>query len=318
MDKIVVLDANTIPRTHPLQRPAIPHEWVEYEHTAPGELVERCAGASVIATNKCRLTREVLTQLPAVRLIAELATGYNNIDIDCCRERGIAVATIQGYSTQSVAEHTLTMMLMLSRSMLTCRRAMERGEWIGAASFNLLPGPLVDLHGRTLTIVGSGSIGRRIAELAQAFGMQVLRAEHRGAPRVREGYTPFAEALAAADFLSLNCPLTPETAGLIGAAELAAMKPTAFVINNARGGVVNEAELVAALRAGRIAGAATDVASSEPLTADNPLASALELENLIITPHQAWMSEDSLRDFSRQFAANVEAFFRGEQLRRIV
>lgn len=318
MEKLVYLDANTIPPTHPLIRPNIEHEWVEYQSTRPEELVERCRDATIITTNKCKLTRDVLSQLPKLKLIAELATGYNNIDVDYCKQKGIAVATIQGYSTKSVAEHTLTMMLMLSRSMIKCRRAMENRNWVNAQSFNLLPGPLIDLDGKTLTIIGSGHIGSRIAEIAMPFGMNVVKAEHRGAESVRDGYTAFEDAIARADYISCNCPLTKQTTNLITAKEIATMKKTVYIINNARGGVINEQDLVDAVVQGRIAGAATDVASSEPLTPEHPFVKVLDLENFIITPHQAWMSEASLEDFCRQFAENIEAFFKGEMLRRIV
>lgn len=318
MEKIVHLDAIAIPKDFPMPRPSFEHEWISYENTPYEKIVERCKDATIVVTNKCKMTAEVLSQLPKVKFIAELATGYNNIDIDYCKEHGIGVATIQGYSTDSVAEHTLTMMLMLARSMLPTRKLMEKGLWVNANCFCQLPFPIVDLKGKTLTIVGSGAIGSRIGELAKAFKMNVLKAEHRNATSVREGYTAFSDAIAQADFISVNCPLNAETNNLITSKEMATMKPNVVIVNNARGGVVNEADLVEALENGKIGGAAADVSSVEPLTPDHPYVKLQQNPKFILTPHQAWMSEACLEELCRQFLENIEAFAKGETVRRIV
>lgn len=318
MEKIVHLDAIAIPAEYPMPRPDFEHEWVSYETTAYEDIAERCKDATIVVTNKCRMSAEVLKQCPKVKFIAELATGYNNIDIDYCREHGIGVATIQGYSTASVAEHALTMMLMLSRSMIKTRKKMEQGLWVNANCFCQLPYPIVDLNGRTLTVIGSGAIGSRIGDLARAFGMKVLKAEHRSATTIRPGYTPFAEAIAAADFISVNCPLNAETTNLITAKEMAAMKPDVIIINNARGGVINEQDLTEAVLNGTIGGAAADVASVEPLTPDHPYVKLQNNDNFLLTPHQAWMSADCLVELCRQFKENLEAFHAGKSVRRIV
>ena len=318
MHRIVALDAISIPKAFPLPRPSFEHEWISYETTKYEEIVPRAQDATIIITNKCRLDRAVLEQLPRLQFIAELATGYNNIDVDYCKERGIGVATIQGYSTQSVAEHTLTMMLMLSRNMLITRKAMEEGLWVNANCFCQLPAPIHDLYGKTLTVVGNGAIGTKIADLARAFGMRTLKAEHKGAASVREGYTAFEEALKEADFISVNCPLNASTQNLITLKEMQLMKRSVCIVNNARGGVVNEADLITALKDGVIAGAAADVSSKEPLTPDHPYAAALKLNNFILTPHQAWMSDACLVELCRQFGENIEAFNEGRKVRRIV
>ena len=318
MEKIVVTDAISIPKAYPLPRPSFEHEWVSYETTTPDELVDRVKDATIIVTNKSRLTAEVLSQCPKVKFIAELATGYNNIDIDYCKEHGIGVANIQGYSTDSVAEHAITMMLMLSRSMIKTRKEMENGLWVNANCFCQLPYPVVDLAGRTLTVIGSGSIGSRVGAIASAFNMKVLKAERRGAQSVRDGYTRFEDAIAQADFISVNCPLTPDTTNLITSKEIATMKKSVFIINNARGGVVNENDLVEAIVSGAIAGAGADVASVEPLTADHPYVKLQNNDNFLLTPHQAWMSHDCLQALVKQFGENLEAFHKGESLRRIV
>ena len=318
MEKIVHLDAIAIPKEFPLPRPDFAHEWISYESSPYETLVERCRDATIVVTNKCRMTAEVLSQCPKVKFIAELATGYNNIDIDYCKEHGISVATIQGYSTNSVAEHTLTMMLMLARSMIKTRKRMEDGLWVNADCFCQKPYPIVDLQGHTLTVIGSGAIGSRIGELAQVFGMKVLKAEHRSATTVRPGYTAFADAIAQADFISVNCPLNAETTNLLSAAEFKLMKPSVVIVNNARGGVVNEQDLVSAIEQGTIGGAAADVASVEPLPADHPYVKLLKNDNFILTPHQAWMSDACLEELCRQFKENLDAFAQGKSLRRIV
>ncbi len=318
MEKIVHTDAIAIPAQYPLPRPSFEHEWVSYETTTAEELVDRVKDATIIVTNKSQLTAEVLAQCPKLKFIAELATGYNNIDIEYCKAHGIGVANIQGYSTDSVAEHAITMMLMLSRSMIKTRKKMEDGLWVNANCFCQLPYPIVDLKGRTLAIVGSGAIGSRIGEIAKAFGMNVLKAERRSASSVRPGYTAFAEAVAQADVLTVNCPLNADTNNLITTDVIRTMKKSVIIINNARGGVVNEQDLVDAILNGDIAGAAADVASVEPLTEDHPYVKLQNNDNFILTPHQAWMSHDCLVALVKQFQENIEAFHKGESLRRIV
>lgn len=318
MEKIVHTDAIAIPAQYPLPRPSFEHEWVSYETTTAEELVDRVKDATIIVTNKSQLTAEVLAQCPKLKFIAELATGYNNIDIEYCKAHGIGVANIQGYSTDSVAEHAITMMLMLSRSMIKTRKKMEDGLWVNANCFCQLPYPIVDLKGRTLAIVGSGAIGSRIGEIAKAFGMNVLKAERRSASSVRPVYTAFAEAVAQADVLTVNCPLNADTNNLITTDVIRTMKKSVIIINNARGGVVNEQDLVDAILNGDIAGAAADVASVEPLTEDHPYVKLQNNDNFILTPHQAWMSHDCLVALVKQFQENIEAFHKGESLRRIV
>lgn len=318
MEKIVHLDAIAIPAEFPLPRPNIEHEWVSYQITPHELIAERCADATVVVTNKCRMTAENMAKMPKLKLIAELATGYNNIDIEYCRAHNIAVNTIQGYSTLSVAEHSLTMMLMLSRSFIPTHKKMAEGLWVNANCFCQKPYSLIDLNGRTLTVIGSGAIGSRIGELAKAFGMKVLKAEHKNAATIRPGYTKFEEAIAEADFISVNCPLTPETNNLIGTKEFAMMKPSVFVINNGRGGIVNEADWVEAILSNKIAGGAADVSSIEPLSTDHPFVKLQQSDKFILTPHQAWMSDDCLVELCRQFKENVDSFFEGKKVRRIV
>jgi len=315
--RIVFLDAASLIAT--LRRPAFAHEWLEHARTAPGEVVARLAGAAIAVVNKVRLDAATIAQLPQLRMVAIAATGTNNVDLDACRARGIAVANIRGYAEHTVPEHAIALMLALSRNLIAWRESLQAGRWQESEQFCLFDHPIRDLHGATLTIVGSGSLGDGVARLAEAFGTRVLKAERRGAASCREGYTPFAEALAAADIVSLHCPLTAATQGLIGEPELRAMKASALLINTARGGLVDEAALVRALREGWIAGAGFDVLSQEPPRDGNPLLAPelLALPNFLLTPHVAWASRPAMQALADQLIDNIEAFARGEPQNRV-
>lgn len=307
--KIVFLDRNSI--IADIRRPAFPHEWVDYDQTRPGEVVARIRDASIVITNKVKLPGEVLAQAPAVKLIAVAATGTDNVDLAYCRAHGIVVSNIRGYAVHTVPEHAFMMMLALRRSLLGWRQDLRAGLWETAEQFCLFTRPIHDLHGSTLGLIGYGSLGRGMHRLAEAFGMRVLITEHKGAPQVREGYTPFETVLREADVISLHTPLTPETRHLIGAREFLMMKPGAILINTARGGLVDEAALVDALKSGAIAGAGFDVLSVEPPVAGNPLLQ-LDLPNFILTPHVAWSSREAMQTLANQLVDNIEAFVAGE------
>ncbi len=318
MYKIVVLDSSALPEGFALQRPDFAHEWVSYKQTAYAEIVPRSGDADMVLTSKCLFDAQVLAALPQLKYIGCLATGYNNIDVREAARRGIAVTNAQGYSTEAVAEHTVAMMFYLCRNFSATTRAVRAGSWPKSPTFWQLPGGvLTDLKGLTLTIVGCGAIGRRIAQLAEVLGMTVLRAEHKGVSEIRPGYTEFAKAISCADVISVNCPLSADTTDLIARTELAALKPNCVLINNSRGGIVNEQDLAQALRAGKLGGAGFDVASSEPLPADHPFMSLLDLDNFILTPHQAWLTRSALTDLCAQVKENLEAFVAGRRLRRV-
>jgi glycerate dehydrogenase len=309
MERIVFLDRDTLRAE--IRRPAFAHEWREYGATRAEEAVERLEGASIAIVNKVEIREAQLAQLPALRLIAVAATGTDNIDLKSCRERGVAVSNVRGYATHTLPEHVLMLMLALRRNLFSYRRDLRAGRWQGAQEFCLLDHPIRDLHGSTLGIIGYGALGRAVEQLARAFGMRTLIAEHKGATAAREGRTPFAEVLGASDIITLHAPLRDETRHLIGAAELASMQPTAVLINCARGGVVDEAALVEALLAGVIAGAGVDVLSREPPREGNALLE-LDLPNLIVTPHVAWASLEAMQALADQLVDNIEAFVRGE------
>jgi glycerate dehydrogenase len=311
MERIVFLDRNTLRAE--MRSPAFAHEWREYAQTRPAEIVERLAGASIAIVNKVRIGDAELAQLPALKLIAVAATGTDNLDLKSCRERGISVSNVRGYAAHTLPEHVLMLILALRRNLLSYQRDVRDGAWQRAEQFCLLTHPIRDLHGSTLGIVGYGALGQAVERLARAVGLRTLVAEHKGRPTAREGRTPFTEVLRVSDIVTLHTPLNDETRNLIGAAELALMRPEAVLINCARGGVVDENALVEALCAGVIAGAGVDVLSREPPREEDENALVkLDLPNLIVTPHIAWASLQAMQTLADQLVDNIEAFVRGE------
>lgn len=315
--RIVYLERDSIRAV--LRAPAFPHVWEEYPLTAPEQVVERIADASIVIVNKVQLRGDLLARLPRLQFIACAATGTDNVDLAWCREHGLPVSNIRGYAVNTVPEHVMMLMLALRRQLLVYRADVQAGRWQRSPMFCFFDHPLRDLHGSTLGLVGRGSLGQGVARLAEAFGMKVLWGEHKNAPRVREGYVPFATLLAEADAISLHCPLTADTRGMIGEAELRAMKPGAILINTARGGLVDEAALARALKEGWIAGAGFDVLSQEPPVDGNPLLAPelLTLPNFILSPHMAWASDTAMQTLADQVIDNIEAFARGEPRNRV-
>lgn len=318
MQRIVCLDRDSF--IADLRRPAFPHQWVEYPTSSAGEAVERLAGASIAITNKVPLRAEAIAALPDLRLVAVSATGTNVVELEACRARGVMVCNIRGYAAHTVPEHTFMLLLALSRNLIAYRQSVQAGRWQRSQQFCIFDHPIRDLHGATLGVVGSGSLGAGVVRLAEAFGMRVLRAERKGAATVRPGYTAFAEVLHQCDALTLHCPLGPDTRGLIGQAELRAMRPTALLINTGRGGLVDEAALVRALKEGWIAGAGFDVATAEPPPDDHPLLAPelLALPNFLLTPHVAWASRPAMQALADQLIDNLEAFVAGHPRNRVV
>jgi glycerate dehydrogenase len=314
MDSIVFLEKDSIRAT--VRRPSFPHTWTEYEKTAPEEIFERLKDATIAITNKVKLPGELLARLPKLRLIAEAATGTDNIDLAWCRDHKLPVTNIRGYAADTVPEHVFMLLLALRRQLPAYRADVAAGKWQQSPMFCLFGQPIRDLRGSTLGIFGRGSLGQGTARLAGAFGMRILWGEQKGAASVRDGYVPFETVLAEADAISLHCPLNDRTRGMIGAAELRAMKQDAVLINTARGGLVDEAALVRALKEGWIAGAGFDVLSAEPPKDGNPLLDT-ELPNLIVTPHVAWASDKAMQALADQMIANMEAFVRGEERNRV-
>lgn len=286
-----------------------------YPSTSQAQLLERVQHADVIMSNKVIVDAATIQQCPNLKLILISATGTNNIDLVQARAQGIVVCNCQGYGTSAVAQHTLTLMLALATSLLKYDRAVQQGQWNKSPIFCLLDFPIVELEGKTLGVLGYGELGQAVAKLAEAFGMKVLVGSLPNRPS-DSGRIPFTALLPQVDFLSLHCPLTEDTRDLIDAKAFDAMKPSAFLINCARGGIVNEADLADALVQGKIAGAATDVLTVEPPKEGNVLLDS-HLPNLIVTPHSAWGSVDARQRIVQQMVDNVAAFKAGQPIRQV-
>ena len=281
--------------------------------TTPANVIERLQGVSVAISNKALLNAQTLAACPELKLILVAATGTNNVDLEAARALGITVANCQGYGTPSVAQHTLGLLLALATRLVDYNKAVADGQWQQAKQFCLLDFPIVELEGKTLGLFGHGELGSAVAKLAEAFGMRVLIGQIPGRP-ARAGRLTLDELLPQVDALTFHCPLTEHTRNFIGARELALLKRGAFVVNTARGGMIDEQALADALRSGHLGGAATDVLSVEPPRDGNPLLAA-DIPRLIITPHSAWGSREARQRIVGQLAQNAEAFFKGTALR---
>ena len=284
---------------------SLPLDLALHAHTRPDETVARLQHAQIAITNKTVVDAAVMAACPQLRFIAVTATGTNNIDMAAARARGIAVANVEGYGTQAVAQHTFALLLALTNRVLDYSRDARNGRWSASPTFCLMDYPVRDLAGSTLGIIGYGELGRAVARLGEAFGMQVLVAEGEAGPQ--PGRTPLPELLARADVVSLHTLLGPRTQKLINATTLAQMKRGALLVNTARGGLIDEAALVEALRSGQLGGAALDVLAVEPPPVDHPLL-ASNLPNLIVTPHCAWVSRGARQRLLEATVANIRRF----------
>ena len=306
---IVFLDSTAIPKHIPIPRPSFPHNWVEYEYTSEKQTIERAKDADIIITSKVILSREVLQQLPKLKLIALTATGTNNVDLDAAKELGVTVKNVTGYSVTTVPEHVLGMIFALKHSLAGWQRDQITGKLTESKQFCYFDYPITDVKGSTLGVFGKGCLGTEVGRLANAVGMKVLYAEHKDATVCREGYTPFDEVLKQADIVTLHCPLTETTKNLMNAEALSKMKKGAFLINTGRGPLIDELALVDALKTGHLGGAALDVMVKEPPEKDNPLILAAKtMPNLIITPHIAWASDSAVTTLTKKVAQNIEDF----------
>ncbi|WP_394128021.1 D-2-hydroxyacid dehydrogenase [Vibrio hepatarius] len=315
---VVFLDRATIPLQIELPQLPFDHQWIEYDLTSPDQIVERLQDAQIVITNKVVLDRDVLSQLPKLKMIAISATGFNNVDVQCCQELDIVVANVQGYATQSVPEHVIAMMFALKRNLKGYHNDIAAGEWQRNKQFCFFTHPISDTAGSTLGVIGRGALGQATAALAKALGMQVLFAERKGAEQCREGYVPFEQVLATSDVVTLHCPLNEQTRHLIGRQELNSMKPSSIIINTGRGGLVDEEALIDALKQGVIRGAGFDVFTDEPADESNSLIANMHLPNLLLTPHIAWGSDSSIQNLANILIDNIVAFVEGRQRNRVV
>ena len=308
MLKIVFLDAATVGDT-PLEPIARLGALTCYERSTPEEALARVGDCEVLIVNKVRVTRELLAAAPRLRLVCEAATGVNNIDLDACAERGIPVKNVAGYSTESVVQATWMHILSLAGNAPYFDGRVKDETYSQSGLFTDVTRPFVELSGKRMGIIGMGTIGHRVAEVAQAFGMIVSYFSTSGTRHCTDfPALELDELLATSDVVSIHAPLNGRTRGLIGAAELARMKPTAFLVNMGRGGIVDEAALAAAIDAGTIAGAALDVFVTEPLPADNPLLHVAHPERFRFTPHTAWASVEARGRLIAAIADHIRTF----------
>lgn len=291
-------------------------ELVLHDVTAPDQVTARMAGFDVVIVNKVRLTADHFTD-PQLKLILVAATGTDNVDKAAATAAGVVVCNVTAYGTPTVAQHTLLLMLLLATQAARYQADVRVGRWSQSPMFCLMDYPIIELSGRTLGLIGYGELGRHVATLAQAFGMQVLVMGRAGVT-YSDGTqrVDFATLLARADFVSLHCLLNKDTEHLMNADAFAAMKPGAFLVNTARGGLVDEAALIAALETGHLGGAGLDVVSVEPPPADLPLL-ACQHPNLIITPHSAWAAQDARQRIVDILRDNLDAFIEGAPINRV-
>ena len=310
--KIVVLDGHTLnPGDNPWDEVAAFGDFVCHARTPAAQILERAQGADILLTNKTPLDAKIIAQLPALKFISVLATGYNVVDVKAARARGIPVSNVPIYGTDTVAEYVFALLLNFYRQPQLHSGLVAKGDWTAGGEWTFWRTPLTELAGRTMGIVGFGRIGRRVGELAATFKMKVLANNtHQGdAPSYPFEWRELPQLFAESDVVSLHCNLTPENTGLVNAELLGRMKKQAYLINTSRGPLVNEADLALALKNGTIAGAALDVVSKEPITAENPL---LNAPNLTLTPHIAWATLEARRRLMKITAGNIAAFIAGK------
>lgn len=287
-----------------------------YDRTAPGDVIERCLGAEAVLTNKVVLTDDVMQALPQLKYIGVMATGYNVVDIDAARRRGIVVTNVPAYSTPSVAQMVFAHLLNITNQVALHDRQVHEGRWAGNRDFCFYSAPLIELAGKQMGIVGLGQTGSAVAKIALALGMRVMAFTSKAQESLPEGITKGSldEVFATSDVVSLHCPLTPDTKHIVNAERLATMKPSAIVINTGRGPLVDEQHLADALNRGIIAAAAVDVLSTEPPAADNPLLTA---RNCHITPHIAWASQAARARLIHTLTDNLKGYISGNVVNNV-
>jgi len=308
--RIVVLDGYTM-NTGDLSWDALQRlgDCQIHDRTEAGQTLERAAGAQIVLTNKVVFDREVMESLPDLKYIGVTATGYNVVDLPAARELGVTVTNVPTYATASVAQFTFALLLELAHRAGRHGWTVREGKWTACPDFCYWDTTQIELAGLTLGLVGFGRIGQTVGQLGMAFGMNVIAHDVVQPPTNWIHYVDLDTIFRDSDVVSLHCPLTADNEKLVNAERLATMKPTAFLINTARGPLVDEQDLAAALKSGNLAGAALDVLTVEPPAADNPL---LKLDNCLVTPHMAWASRASRQRLINIVVANIQAFIKGE------
>jgi len=306
--KICFLDRSTIRDDIIIRAPDFNYEWMEYQGTSAAEIIGRLEGIDIVITNKVPIDADILTACPKLKMVTVAATGTDHIDLDACHKRGVVVSNIRNYALTSVPEHVISMMLMLRREVLQYRAEVIKGRWQQANSFCFFDKPIHDLAGATLGIIGFGALGQATARMAHTLGMKVIF--HTRSSKQSEVATQvdLNTLLQSADIISCHCALTPDTHHLLNAAAFAQMKPNAIVINAARGAIVDEAALAHAIKSRQIAAAGIDVLPKEPPAIDSPLMKLAGQNNVILTPHIAWASQEAMQALSDQLIDNIESF----------
>ncbi len=309
--KVVFLDRATISPQTVLKALPFAHSLEVFEQTPSDLIAARIADADIVIANKVCLNAADLRHARHLKMIAIAATGTDNVDLQTCRELGIVVSNIQNYATHAVPEHTFALIFALRRSLVAYRDAVRAGRWLQANQFCFFDFPIRDLRGSTLGIIGDGALGRAVADIGRALGLRVLFSAHKGRDDMGSLYTPLREVLETSDILSLHCPLTAATRNLIDEPEFLQMRRKPLLINTARGGLVNEAALVAALKSGLISGAGFDVVTQEPMPASHPFQEVLGHPGFLLTPHVAWASDEAIQALADQLVGNIAAFQAG-------
>ncbi|MGF6873572.1 D-2-hydroxyacid dehydrogenase [Paraburkholderia sp. MM5477-R1] len=309
--KIVFLDRATIPPSIRLKELPFAHELQLFDRTSGDEIGQRIRDADIVITNKVKLSAADLSAAEKLKLVAIAATGSDNVDLQTCTDRNIAVCNVRNYATHTVPEHTFALIFALRRSLVAYRDAVRVGRWAKSGQFCFFDFPIRNLAASTIGIVGDGALGLATASIARALGLRVLFSAYKGRTDMGPLYTPFEQVLQDSDIITLHCPLIDSTRDLIADEEFAQMKRRPILINTARGGLVNEPSLVRALLSNQISGAGFDVVTEEPLPEDHPFTAVLDRPNFILTPHVAWASEEAIQTLADQLIDNIAEFIKG-------
>ncbi len=307
--KITVLDTNTITKGDVSLKPLMQFGETEFhDMLSENEIIEVAKDSDIIICNKAKITEKIMQNCKKLKFVTLFATGYNNIDLVAAKKYGVTVSNAPGYSTDSVAQHTFSLILELALNLSKYNASVKNGDWVRSKNFSYFSFPLTELAGKTLGIIGLGTIGQAVAKIAKAFSMNVLA--YSRTPKQIDGveFLPIKEVFSRSDFLTLHCPLNENTSGLVNKETLSLMKPSAFIVNTSRGGVIVENDLVEALNNGIISGAAVDVLDIEPMYENHPYLTA---KNIIITPHIAWATLEARERLIKLVANNLQAFING-------
>lgn len=311
MKKVVFLDYGTFPGEVKLKKIDAPYDLVCYIRTNQDEVAERIKDADIVITNKVKITRDILEQATKLEFIAVAATGTDVIDLEACKDKGIPVSNIRNYAIDTVPEHTFALMLSLRRNIAAYHQAVHKGRWIQSEQFCFFDYPIKNLSDATLGIIGDGVLGKRVADLAKAFGMRVLFSSYKGVSNMGPLYTDFDQVMQESDIITIHCPLLKTTKDMISEREFKMMKKETLLINTARGGIVNETALYNAITKGEIAGAAFDVAVNEPPGKDELIMKLTSLPNFILTPHISWASIEAIQTLADMLIDNINSYLVG-------